>query len=70
MRLSLNIIKHMDPSKRLSEIMRRDAPRPLSGPVAIDVRELFQGRDEVRLIHEGKEYRLRITKQGKLLLTK
>lgn len=32
--------------------------------------ELFKGSNEVRIHHRGDEYRLRITKQGKLILTK
>jgi hemin uptake protein HemP len=32
--------------------------------------QLFAGRTEVRVRHRGQEYRLRITRQGKLILTK
>jgi hemin uptake protein HemP len=39
-------------------------------PIRVDSAQLFNGRDEVRLIHRGQEYRLRITRQGKLILTK
>ena len=31
---------------------------------------LFQGRQEVLIAHQGETYRLRITKNGKLILTK
>lgn len=31
---------------------------------------LFQGRQEVLIAHKGETYRLRITKNGKLILTK
>jgi hemin uptake protein HemP len=31
--------------------------------------ELFAGAREIVLVHNGREYRLRITQQGKLLLT-
>ena len=31
---------------------------------------LFQGRREVVIVHEGEEYILRITRNGKLILTK
>ena len=44
--------------------------RPESTPVTIDAARLFDGRDEIRLLHRGQEYRLRVTKQGKLILTK
>jgi hemin uptake protein HemP len=36
----------------------------------LDTQALFGDRSEVRLLHRGAEYRLRITKQGKLILTK
>lgn len=32
--------------------------------------ELFAGANEVLILHAGEEYRLRITKNGKLILTK
>jgi len=32
--------------------------------------ELFGGASEIIIEHHGEEYRLRITKQGKLILTK
>lgn len=39
-------------------------------PPTIDTQSLFVGRSEIRLLHQGVEYRLRITKLGKLILTK
>ena len=48
----------------------REGPPP-DGRVTIATDRLFtDGRNEVRLLHRGQEYRLRITKQGKLILTK
>jgi len=35
----------------------------------ITTEDLFAGAREVVLLHNGREYRLRITQQGKLLLT-
>lgn len=35
-----------------------------------DSRELFRGRQEILIEHAGHAYRLRITRQGKLILTK
>ncbi len=32
--------------------------------------QLFQGRREILVSHEGQLYRLRITRQSKLILTK
>jgi hemin uptake protein HemP len=31
---------------------------------------LFQGRREIIIVHHGQEYRLRITRADKLILTK
>jgi hemin uptake protein HemP len=36
----------------------------------IRITELMQGAREVIIVHEGEEYILRITKAGKLILTK
>jgi hemin uptake protein HemP len=51
------------------------APRPGPNPAApaprrIRSRELFGSSREVRIDHEGVEYRLTRTRQGKLILTK
>ncbi len=35
-----------------------------------DSRELFRGEQEVLIVHAGHAYRLRITRQDKLILTK
>ena len=39
-------------------------------PIVIDSKLIFRGENEVRLLHLGEEYRLRITRQGKMILTK
>lgn len=39
-------------------------------PVRLDSRELFRGGNEVLIVHKGEEYRLRITRNEKLILTK
>ena len=39
-------------------------------PVVLDSAALFGHRNEIRVRHNGQEYRLRITKAGKLILTK
>jgi hemin uptake protein HemP len=44
-------------------------PRPSEVPV-VESDQLFDGRTEIRVLHRGEEYRLRITRQGKLILTK
>jgi hemin uptake protein HemP len=45
-------------------------PTPRPSVRVLDTRALFGEQTEVRLHHRGEEYRLRITKQGKLILTK
>ena len=39
-------------------------------PRAIASPELFRGAREVVILHQQEQYRLRITRQGKLILTK
>jgi hypothetical protein len=46
-------------------------PRQPSCPLGtFPADRLFQGRQEVLIAHQGETYRLRITKNGKLILTK
>jgi hemin uptake protein HemP len=48
----------------------RGRPTPVSaGRRRIESDVLFEGRREVVIVHTGKEYVLRITRQGKLILT-
>ena len=39
-------------------------------PVIIPTDSLFRGNQELLINHNGEHYRLRITKNGKLILTK
>jgi len=39
-------------------------------PAALSADHLFQGSPEILIDHQGEIYRLRITKNGKLILTK
>lgn len=43
--------------------------RGACGPVVIESSALLQGASEVVIRHEGREYRLRRTRLGKLILT-
>jgi hemin uptake protein HemP len=49
---------------------------PLASPVSrpqrkrITTADLMQGAREIIILHQGEEYLLRITKTGKLILTK
>lgn len=36
----------------------------------IESNSLFQGKSEVIIVHQNEEYNLRITRNGKLILTK
>jgi hemin uptake protein HemP len=36
----------------------------------IESRELFRGNSEIVIVHQNEEYSLRITRNGKLILTK
>ena len=46
-------------------------PRPSAQPVRrIAIRDLLGGGREAVLLHDGAEYRLRLTSNGKLILTK
>jgi hemin uptake protein HemP len=36
----------------------------------IESQRLFQGKNEIVIVHHEEEYNLRITKNGKLILTK
>lgn len=42
----------------------------MSPPRTVTVAELFAGAKELRIAHGGEEYRLNITRSGKLILTK
>ena len=54
------------------------AKRPAAPAVAasngkkprIESNHLFQGNSEIVIVHQNEEYNLRITKNGKLILTK
>ena len=56
--------------------MDRDAasgsvsPAVTAVAVRVDSAELFNGHRHIVIVHAGQEYRLQITKTGKLILTK
>jgi hemin uptake protein HemP len=49
----------------------RTAPRAESGakPERVTSAELLRNKPELIIVHDGREYRLRITQNGKLILT-
>ena len=51
------------------EATDRELPAKPEKPLPINSKELFGGRREVIIVHNGREYRLRETQNGKLILT-
>lgn len=50
---------------------KMDAQKPaVSEEVQVDSHDLFRGRQEVQIRHEGEVYRLRVTRNGRLILNK
>jgi hemin uptake protein HemP len=47
--------------------LRGEAPL---APLRVPAAELFRGRRELIILHNADEYRLRVTSNGKLILTK
>ncbi|HEY1235046.1 MAG TPA: hemin uptake protein HemP [Candidatus Binatia bacterium] len=43
---------------------------PTSRKPRIESHHLFQGNSEIVIVHQNEEYSLRITRNGKLILTK
>ncbi len=41
-----------------------------SMPLVLSSEALFQGRQEIVIRHDGQDYRLRITRMNKMILTK
>ncbi|PWE31175.1 hemin uptake protein HemP [Maritimibacter sp. 55A14] len=48
----------------------RNSPSAAGGPPVHDARELVAGGACARIVLDGQEYTLRITRAGKLILTK
>ena len=68
-----NLISIVPVSKSPCKSPAAEPPEPRSNvrPAAhvVESSELLQGRDEVVIVHNGREYRLRLTRLGKLILT-
>ena len=47
-----------------------DVPLPAGRKPRIESDRLFQGGSEIVIVHQNEEYSLRITRNGKLILTK
>ncbi len=48
----------------------REPASRVTGPRRVDSTALFERAREIVIVHGGQEYRLRITKADKLILTK
>ncbi len=63
-----------EPSLRLQTAVSDETPVKSAVPEgareAVDVEKIMRGRKTVNLLHRGEVYRLQVTKQGRLLLTK
>lgn len=47
----------------------RPAPPPAEAPVRLSSEALFGARREVVIVHNGREYHLRLTQNDKMILT-
>ncbi len=54
----------------MSDKMERDSVPVINTPRIMNSSQLFAGKNEVRIVHAGVAYVLRITKENKLILTK
>ena len=45
------------------------APKALDAPQRVTSKSLLGTRGELLIVHNGREYRLRLTQSGKLILT-
>jgi len=59
--------KHPASQGTAASAVAKDQPGPPEK--CLTTEELFGGAREIALLHNGRQYRLRITQQGKLLLT-
>lgn len=55
---------------RMQPAVRPAQPRPNEPLRVVSSDELFRGRNEIAVDHYGSIYRLRVTRQGKLILNK
>lgn len=67
-------IRRMSPDERAAGCpAATDDAAPASGFIpagALRSEQLFRGRREVPIVHNGEAYRLRLTRLGKMILTK
>ena len=71
--LVAHLLSRKDTPERFAKLLKRQLAKPLSTaiwPADIDTADLLGDRAEIRIRHAGAIYRLRITRGGKLILTK
>lgn len=64
------LLINAEKDKPRAAVTLQDARKDSHGPVRLQVAELMSGGREAILEHAGQDYRLRITANGKLILTK
>ena len=71
MKTILNKILPMDATERkgVPDPAARDPAGPRAAPHVIDSSALFRTSPEILIRHNGRDYRLRLTRLGKLILT-
>lgn len=57
------------PADRPASARREESTPHVAPPLRVDARELFRGQRELLIVHGGREYHLRVTSNGKLILT-
>lgn len=57
-------------NKITSRSLLQENNQSFEEPTVIESSDLFAGRIEIHIRHDGQTYRLRITKNGKLIMNK
>jgi hemin uptake protein HemP len=67
-----NMIDDSEDTDRVSNSSKLDAMNALQDAFdrVIESRDLFDGANEIGIMHDGALYRLRVTRAGKLILNK
>jgi hemin uptake protein HemP len=61
--------KHYHLDRTMPQVSERKTLPSAPTPRRISSRELLAGERELVIVHNGREYRLRLTQHGKLILT-
>ena len=61
--------KRLLPLSAAAKHSAKQAAERIPTPRRIESRDLFAGRKELVIVHDGRHYHLRITQNGKLILT-